>query len=41
MGFGDFNIVVSDHYAYRQAGNSMVVNVMEAIIRKLIKEYKL
>lgn len=41
MGFGDFNIVVSDHYAYRQAGNSMVVNVMEAIIRRLIEEYGL
>lgn len=32
MGFDDdFKIVVSDTQAYKQAGNSIVVNVLEAI----------
>lgn len=38
MGFGDFNIVVDDHTMWRQTGNSMVVNVMESIIKKLHEE---
>ena len=37
MGYGDeFNIVVSDTQVYQQAGNSIVVNVLEAIIRRLM-----
>lgn len=38
MGFKDFKIVVDDHRMWRQAGNSMVVNVMEAIIKKVALE---
>ncbi len=38
MGFPDtFRIVQSDTEMYRQAGNSMSVNVIEAIIRQLFK----
>ena len=38
MGFDDsFKIVVPNVASYRQTGNSMVVNVMEAIIDELIK----
>ena len=37
MGFpDDFEIPVSDAQAYRQAGNSMVVNVISAIIEKMV-----
>lgn len=39
MGFGRFNIVVKDHVMWRQAGNSMVVNVLVEIIDKLRKEH--
>lgn len=36
MGFDDsFNIVVSDTQMYRQAGNSIVVNVLMAILRSM------
>ncbi len=38
MGFGEFNIVVDDHAMWRQSGNSMVVSVLEAIIKKLKSE---
>lgn len=38
MGFtDDFNIVVSDTQMYKQAGNSMVVDVMKALIEEVIK----
>lgn len=38
MGFDDnFKIVVSDTQMYRQAGNSIVVNVLEAIVEEIIK----
>jgi DNA (cytosine-5)-methyltransferase 1 len=37
MGFpDDFKIVVPSVQAYRQAGNSMVVNVMESLIRSIL-----
>ena len=37
MGFPDtFRIVVKDHMMWRQCGNSIVVNVLEAIMRQLI-----
>ena len=36
MGFDDdFKIVVSDTQMYRQAGNSIVVNVLEAIFSRI------
>lgn len=36
MGFDDsFKIVVSDTACYKQAGNSIVVNVLMAILRQL------
>ncbi|PIQ91654.1 MAG: hypothetical protein COV70_02575 [Parcubacteria group bacterium CG11_big_fil_rev_8_21_14_0_20_39_22] len=36
MGFDDtFKIVVSDTQAYRQAGNSIVVNVLMNILKRL------
>ena len=36
MGFGDdFKIVVSDIQAYRQAGNSIVVNVLSEILKEI------
>ena len=36
MGFDDtFNIVVSDTETYKQAGNSIVVNVLMALLRKI------
>lgn len=38
MGFtDDFNIAVSDTQMYKQAGNSMVVDVMKALIEEVIK----
>lgn len=38
MGYDDnFKIVVPDQQMYRQSGNSIVVNVLEAIIREIIK----
>jgi len=38
MGFPDsFKIVVNDNIMWRQAGNSIVVNVLEAIMKELIK----
>jgi len=38
MGYGDdFKIVVPDSKMYRQAGNSIVVNVLESILKKIIK----
>lgn len=38
MGFPDtFNIVVKDVTMWRQAGNSIVVNVLEAIMKEIIK----
>lgn len=41
MGFSDnFKIVVPNVPAYRQAGNSIVVNVLEAIIKEILKVEK-
>lgn len=41
MGFGDdFNIVCSDTQTYKQVGNSIVVDVIGAVIEKIIKELK-
>ncbi len=38
MGFPDsYRIVVPNVWAYRQAGNSIVVNVLEAIVKEVIK----
>ena len=38
MGFSDnFKIVVPDVWAYRQAGNSIVVNVLESIVKEIMK----
>ena len=38
MGFPDtYKIVVPNVWAYRQAGNSIVVNVLEAIVKELLK----
>ena len=38
MGFPDtYKIVVPNVWAYRQAGNSIVVNVLETIVRELLK----
>ena len=38
MGFSDdYKIVVPNVWAYRQAGNSIVVNVLEAIMREVLK----
>ena len=38
MGYGDdFNIVVPDQQIYRQSGNSIVVNVLEEIVKEIIK----
>lgn len=38
MGFPDsYKIVVPNVWAYRQAGNSIVVNVLEAIVNELLK----
>lgn len=37
MGYDDsFNIVVSDLQTYRQAGNSIVVDVMMAVLKSII-----
>lgn len=41
MGFNQFNIKIDDHHMYRQAGNSMTVTSMEAIIRELRENYGL
>lgn len=39
MGFGDdFNIVCSDTQTYKQVGNSIVVDVIGAVIEEIIKE---
>lgn len=38
MGFTDFNIVVKDQVMYRQAGNSIAVPVLKALIQKIVKE---
>lgn len=39
MGFSDsFKIVVPNVAAYREAGNSIVVNVLEALIKEIIKD---
>ena len=36
MGFDDtFNIVVSDTAAYKQAGNSIIVNVLMALLKQI------
>ena len=41
MGFpDDYKIVVPNVWAYRQAGNSIVVNVLEAITREVLKNVK-
>lgn len=41
MGFPDsYKIVVPNIWAYRQAGNSIVVNVLEAITREVLKNVK-
>jgi len=41
MGFSDdFKIVVSNTQAYRQAGNSIVVNIFEHLIQNILKELK-
>jgi DNA (cytosine-5)-methyltransferase 1 len=38
MGFPDsFKIVVNDNLMWRQAGNSIVVNVLESLMKQLIK----
>jgi len=37
MGFRKFKIVVSDTQAYRQAGNSIVVDVLSAILKEIKK----
>lgn len=38
MGFSDdFKIVVPNVAAYRQAGNSIVVNVIEAVVKEIVK----
>ncbi len=37
MGFKNFKIVVSDTQAYRQAGNSIVVNVLSALLKEIKK----
>ena len=38
MGFSDdYKIVVPNVWAYRQAGNSIVVNVLEEIIKEILK----
>ena len=38
MGYDDdFKIVVPDQQMYRQSGNSIVVNVLESIIKEIIK----
>ena len=40
MGFCDsFKIVVSDTSMYQQAGNSIVVDVLMAIMKKIINSY--
>ena len=42
MGFGDdFKINPNDVDAYKQAGNSIVVNVIEGIVKEIIKTEKI
>ena len=42
MGFSDtFKIVVSDTAMYQQAGNSIVVDVLIAIIKQVLRSYDL
>lgn len=41
MGFKDFNIVVDDNTAWRQAGNSIAVPVLKALIDSILKQVKL
>ena len=37
MGYDDtFNIVVNDQQMYRQAGNSIVVNCMKALVESIV-----
>ena len=38
MGFENFNIVVDDKTAYRQAGNSIAVPVMKALAREILAQ---
>ena len=38
MGFENFNIVVDDKTAYRQAGNSIAVPVMKALVREILAQ---
>ena len=41
MGFGDdFKIEVSDTQMYRQAGNSIVVNILIALTKEILKSTK-
>ncbi len=37
MGFKQFKIVVPDHVAYRQAGNSIAIPVMQGVLRSVFK----
>ena len=37
MGFKRFNITVPDNVAYRQAGNSIAVPVMQAVLESVFK----
>ena len=39
MGFEDFKIKVEDNVAYRQAGNSIAVPVLKALIREIMKQF--
>lgn len=39
MGFKDFKIVVDDNVAYRQAGNSIAVPVLIALVRGIMKQF--
>lgn len=41
MGFENFKIVVEDKVAYRQAGNSIAVPVLKAIIQEVLKQIPL
>ncbi|MBO6073356.1 DNA cytosine methyltransferase [bacterium] len=38
MGFSElYRIVVPNRYAYRQAGNSIVVNILQALLKQIQK----
>lgn len=39
MGFEDFNIVVEPNVAYRQAGNSIAVPVLKALVKEIMKQF--